>query len=280
MKQYMVKHQIVNTYGSEFHSRLCEGEEFFDSHFHKNYEIILCIEGKCQLSVAGNNYELKKGQAAFIMPFQIHSFHTEINSSVRYTTFHEALILTLSRVLDGSIPESPIYTPTAETLGYFCSQSLKLFGKDSGMLRRISPPSKRLKAKGILYSLESEFLEQSTFHKTHDTEAVVSKTLEYISKNFKNNISLHTIATDMGYNYQYLSRTFNYTLGMRFKRLLNLYRLENALYNVLDTKKPITEIAFESGFQSIRSMNKAFADAFGCSPTELRRRDERLNDTN
>ena len=258
------------------YNEICENEEITEAHFHKNFEIIVCLKGTCALTVADNNYVLREGQAAFIMPFQIHGFRVECGSSVRCTTLQKALILTLAEVLNGSIPDTPIFTPTEETFSYFCNQSQLLFGSNSGMQERISPPFKRLKTKGILYSIESEFLEQASFHKTIETEAIVTKVLEYISENFRNNVSLREIAEQTGYNYQYLSRTFNYTMGTKFKKLLNQYRLEYALYIIHDTDRPITEVAFESGFQSVRSLNRVCFEAFGCSPTELRRRDEKI----
>ena len=276
MNQSLVRHQTNNTYTSEFHSYICDSEERVEPHFHKNFEIIVCTKGVCRLNVSEREYILTEGQAAFIMPFQIHSFQTEKSASVRCTTLRKALILTLAEVLNGSIPDTPVFTPSPETFNYFCEQAFLLFGNNSGMMDRISPPFKRLKTKGILYSIESEFLEQATFRKTVETEAIVTKVLEYISENFKNNISLHQISESTGYNYQYLSRTFNYTMGTKFKKLLNQYRLEYALYIVHDTNRPITEIAFESGFQSVRSLNRVCYETFGCSPTELRKRDKRL----
>ena len=150
MTQSIVRHQTKNTYNSEFHSHICENGERMESHFHKNFEIIVCLKNSCQLTVAENKYVLREGQAAFIMPFQIHSFSTENGAAVRCTTLRKALILTLAEVLDGSIPNTPVFNPSKETFDYFSNQSPLLFGKNSGMLERISPPFKRLKTKGIL----------------------------------------------------------------------------------------------------------------------------------
>ena len=202
---------------------------------------------------------------------------TESGSSVRCTTLRKALILTLAEVINESAPVTPVFTPSAETFNYFCNQSLQLFGNDSGMLDRIAPPFKRLKTKGLLYSIESEFLEQAIFKETGEKEDIVTKVLEYVAENFRNNVSLHGIAEGTGYNYQYLSRIFNHTMGTKFKKLLNQYRLEYALYIICDTDRPITEIAFESGFQSVRSLNRVCLETFGCSPMELRKRNKKIN---
>ena len=39
-----------------------------------------------------------------------------------------------------------------------------------------------------------------------------------------------------------------------------------------ETSLPITQVAFESGFQSLRSFNHVCISIFGQTPTELRRR--------
>ncbi len=271
MKPTLVHHQTENTYISEFHSYICYSRKNSAPHFHKNFEVIVILKGSCRISVAGQEYELNEGQAAFILPFQIHSFQIIDGALVRSTTIHESLILTLARALDGSIPETPVFTPTQPTYNYFCGQIDTLFREDSGMLKRITPPAKRIKVKGILYSIESEFLEQVNLHRMKDTENITMTVLRYITDNFKNNISLHDIAQSTGYNYQYLSRTFNSMMGINFKKLLNQYRMEYAYYALQDTDQPITVIALESGFQSIRSFNKVCIDTFGCSPRELRK---------
>ena len=84
-------------------------------------------------------------------------------------------------------------------------------------------------------------------------------------------ISLKTIARDRGYNYQYLSRTFNKIVGINFKRLVNQYRMEYAFAKLQDTNLPLSQIAFESGFQSIRSFDHVCRSVYNKSPMELRR---------
>ena len=58
---------------------------------------------------------------------------------------------------------------------------------------------------------------------------------------------------------------------MSFSDLLSLYRLEAAAALLDETDKKITEIAFESGFQSIRSFNNSFRAQFGMSPSEYKK---------
>ena len=271
--QNIVHHQLEHTGKIEFSTYICDTFEKCPSlHFHKNFEMLLVIDGECDLTLSGHVYRLKKGEAAFILPFQIHKFSIQSNSSVRCTTFHEHLILTLSRALDGKRAKTPIFYPSRSIFDFFLYQTNVLFGSDSGLQIRIEPPSKRNKVKGLLYIIESEFLEQAELISTKGVEAVTMTVVQYITENFQQNISLKDAAQAMGYNYQYLSRTFNDIIGINFKKLLNQYRMEHAYAMLQDTDLPISRIAFESGFQSIRSFDHVCKEIFNSSPKELRKK--------
>lgn len=59
---------------------------------------------------------------------------------------------------------------------------------------------------------------------------------------------------------------------MSFTDFLNLYRIETALRLLDETDKKITDIALESGFQSVRNFNEAFRKKIGISPSEYKLR--------
>ncbi len=266
-------HKIGHTFLAEFSSYICGHEEAELTrrvHFHRNYELIVVLRGHCVCTVNKTAYHLEQGDAIFILPFQSHSFAPEADSEVRCSAFHEHIILTLSQTLNGNVPTPPIFHPSDEVFQFFTSQMQMMFGNDSGMIKRITPPAKRIKVKGVLYVIESEFLAQTELisgkGETDATMAVVT----FISKNFRSNISLADAARETGYNYQYLSRTFNQILGCNFKSLLNQYRMEYAFSLLQDTELPLSQIAYESGFQSIRSFNNTCQRIFGKTPRELK----------
>ena len=129
--------------------------------------------------------------------------------------------------------------------------------------------------KGLLYSLESEFIEQVSFERTGDFENTTTTVLSYISENFKENISLKDIANRIGYNYQYISRTFNGMMGMNFKQVLNLHRMQYAYRALKRSDMSVIDIAYDSGFQSVRSFYRVCEEMYGCSPAELRKKERR-----
>ena len=259
----------------ELHSHVCNMNTRSTPNFHRNLELLVVLDGTCKLFVSNSSYEMKAGEAAFVMPFQIHHFIVGDNSHIICTTFHESLINSMHEIIVGARPNTPVFTPSKSTYDYFCYQNHELFGKNSGEIRSIEPEAKRLKVKGLLYSLESEFIEQATFDRIDDFECVTTTILNYISENFKDDITLKDIAANTGYNYQYVSRTFNSMMGMNFKQVLNLHRMEHAFRALKRTDRSIIDIAYDSGFQSVRSFYRVCLELYGCSPAELRKRERR-----
>ena len=270
MKQ-AIYHQLEYSGKNEFSSCVYAKAELCpSSHFHKNFEILIVMQGSCVCTVDGNQYVLNENEAIVFLPFQIHSFSVMENSVARCTVFHEHLILTLAQSIEGKKPEVPVFHPTEGIRAFFLSQMAFCFGEDSGMQKRISPAFKRMKVKGCLYMIAGEFLEQATFVPISVGDTVAMNVLQFISNNFRRDISLKDIANSTGYNYQYLSRMFNQIFGKNFKKILNQYRLEYAYALLQDTQLSVSEISFESGFQSIRSFDHVCQETFHKSPLKLR----------
>lgn len=267
-KHYL--HQIDSTIGSEFSSCLHESCRI-SPHFHRNFEIIVVLEGECLCSVNSESYTLTKGEAAFICPLQVHEFALEGNSVARRITFHEHIILTIFNSIKNQIPRSPVFNVSPELMSMLSTRLDALYGNDSGLIMRIEPYHQRMLVKGLLYLLGSEFLSCAELIPRTQSDTVAMEIAEYISENFRNDISLHDIAKEKGYNYQYLSRVFNRYTNMNFKRMLNQYRIQHAYAMMQDTELPLSVICFECGFQSLRSFNQVCKETFVKTPSELKR---------
>jgi AraC-like DNA-binding protein len=264
-------HQTDNTIGSEFSSALHENCRIAP-HFHRNFEIIAVLEGSCLCTVNSESYTLAKGEAAFICPLQVHEFALEGNSVVRRITFHEHIILTIFQSIKNQVPRSPVFNISPDLMSMLSMRLDDLYGNDSGLIQRIEPYHQRMMVKGLLYLIGSEFLSHAELIARTQSDTVAMEIAEYISENFRNDIFLHDIAKEKGYNYQYLSRVFNRYTNMNFKRMLNQYRIQHAYAMMQDTELPISHICFECGFQSIRSFNQVCKETFGKTPSELRQR--------
>ncbi|MFO1243257.1 MAG: helix-turn-helix domain-containing protein [Rickettsiales bacterium] len=84
-------------------------------------------------------------------------------------------------------------------------------------------------------------------------------------------ITRDTVASRLKISEQLLSRVINQRFQKNFNEFLNYYRVEEAKQKLTFEKElPITNIAFDVGFNSIASFNRVFKDMTGQSPTEYR----------
>ena len=98
----------------------------------------------------------------------------------------------------------------------------------------------------------------------------MQKALRYIEENYMQDISLSQISEESNLSRFYFSRLFRKTTGMNFNNYLNRFRIEKAEEKIRTTRKPIIEIAYETGFSSIRTFNRSFRSIMECNPQSLR----------
>ena len=84
-------------------------------------------------------------------------------------------------------------------------------------------------------------------------------------------ISLAALAESLGCSPRHLRRTFEEAYQVRPVEYLTTCRLLLAKSLLTDTRLPVTEIAFASGFRSLRRFNEAFRERYRLAPTALRK---------
>lgn len=89
-------------------------------------------------------------------------------------------------------------------------------------------------------------------------------------------LRLPQIARECGVSASHLSRVFHHAAGLTFHEYVVRRRVEHARHLVLTTDRPITHIAFQSGFGSLSQFNRAFRAAFGKAPRQLRAERDRV----
>ena len=263
------KNQEYTNIISEFNASVLTAENSI-MHFHDKYEIILVAEGSCCLTVGDEKYKIDQGEGAFICPLQIHEVKPHDNSLIWRLNFNHNIILTVAQSIDGRIPKNPKFKIENETLAYVFWLLQSSHGWDGTESRFIAPYDNRIRAKGMLYLILTDFLASAVLISTPKTDAVAMEIALYISNNYNNNISLKDFAREKGYNYQYLSRAFNNFMNMSFKSLLNYHRMQRAYAMLQDTNLPVSYVGLECGFQSIRSFNQVCRKVFGKTPKEIR----------
>ena len=81
---------------------------------------------------------------------------------------------------------------------------------------------------------------------------------------------IDSLAEKLGISGRHLRRVFDEQLGASPLEIIQSRKLHLAKQLILETRKPITEIAFASGFSSVRRFNEAFRKCYRTTPTQMR----------
>jgi AraC-like DNA-binding protein len=99
----------------------------------------------------------------------------------------------------------------------------------------------------------------------------VERAHEIISTDFRQRLTVTSLASAAGCSPFHLSRVFRTATGMTLHRAVLRRRLREGLEWLLDEPDRVTTIALASGFASHSHFTDAFRREFGCSPTDARR---------
>ena len=110
--------------------------------------------------------------------------------------------------------------------------------------------------------------------KDHDLKNIQSE-LEQLMENDKiyceEDISLKSLATELGLSQHQLSEFFNDFLKINFVSFINRYRIREAKKLLLEERvTTVLAIAYQVGFNSKSAFNSSFQKEVGCSPSEFR----------
>jgi AraC family transcriptional regulator of adaptative response / DNA-3-methyladenine glycosylase II len=101
---------------------------------------------------------------------------------------------------------------------------------------------------------------------------LAQKAAEHISSGALNGRSVKSLATELGMSERHLRRALDREIGASPFTLALEHRLRAATRLLVETRFPITQVAYASGFQSLRRFNAAFRQHFQMSPSQWRQR--------
>ena len=100
--------------------------------------------------------------------------------------------------------------------------------------------------------------------------AIVMKTVDYIEDNLDGELTLDIIANEMLYSKFHLNRLFSEEVGCTIHKYIQMRRLTESAEKLVNTDKPIVQIAFEAHYNSQQSFTFAFRELYVFTPQEYR----------
>ena len=111
---------------------------------------------------------------------------------------------------------------------------------------------------------------QIAFQSDHAEPANMTRARQYIDEHKAEDLTLKQVATAVNMSSFYFCKQFHNAVGCTFTKYLARVRVEAAKKMLLDPNARVSEVAYDSGFQSITHFNRVFKNLVGHSPTEYR----------
>ena len=238
----------------------------YPPHLHETPEFIYVTNGTLELGINQEFFHMEKGDFAIVFPNTIHHyqvFSLGTNSAVyAYSpltmTGHFLDILLQYNPKCPVIPHQKVHLDVVNAIQSMVEESnINSIVEQAYlqiMLARSIP----------LFELEER--------KIKDCDDLIYQTVSYIAGHFKEDLSLERLAKDIGVNKYTISKVFSVTFHKNFNQYLNEQRIHYACSMLEYSDCPITQIAFEAGFQSQRTFNRSFQEIYNMTPREYRNR--------
>jgi len=117
---------------------------------------------------------------------------------------------------------------------------------------------------------DTEVFDKLQLDKIEQIDYLSKQTIQFINKNYMNDISVYNIADSLEVSETYLSRIFNKNVGISIPNYINQYRIGKAKEYLLNTNLKLYEISEKVGFNSLAYFNTTFKRVVGCTPSSFR----------
>lgn len=243
------------------------------SHFHNEIELVYVVEGTVTLHTNSRRYSICPGEIAVIMPGEIHSYTSECVNRCYVIKFYpvtdvEGADFSHLRFIEHVITQKHTFHADAQQL--MNNVAKEFTERNCGYELAINCDLSNII---LLFLRNVPFASVSSEENKKQSKQLelLYKVDSYVTQNYSGHISLEDIASHTGYSTYYFSHFFKETAGQNFSDYLILFRLERAMYAINNSRKSLTDIAFDCGFNSIRSFNRAFQNYLKITPSEYRK---------
>ena len=247
-------------------------------HWHDEFEIIYVRSGFLTVSISGESYIGKTGEAFVVSPGNLHLMGSQ-SGTVDYYTFLFPLKYISFRTDDmldeklleplnsGHLMICPRVNDTAKEL---CEQLIKIYeAKNDESESKITT---QVRTKIILLQFILEMWKKGFVieNDTSGRNTVEKEMVSYIQQNFTGKISLKEFGEQFHLSEKYISRYFKEHFHITLSQYITYLRLENAKQLLQDTDLSVTETAMQSGYQNVSYFIRSFKKTYGISPLKYR----------
>ncbi|MEO5600211.1 MAG: AraC family transcriptional regulator [Cyclobacteriaceae bacterium] len=130
-----------------------------------------------------------------------------------------------------------------------------------------------METQGIILQLLSRFLgsEHFQFERKGVIPSKISNAIHYIQTNLQQTLTVANLAARANQNSDYFSRIFAEHMAERPLAFIRLKRIERAQFLIITTDLSFTEIAVQTGFQTLSYFSRIFKNVAGQTPSKYKK---------
>lgn len=254
-KDYYIEERFVNK------------GEYFSPHWHDYFELEIVLGGEGAHIYNNTNYTLSSGSIYLMSHYDFHEFFAKEDMQIIKLQFNE-------NVLPSELNDFLFLSHNR-----FCcavdkneiQHIIKLFSIIKCEEQRRGLFSEML-IKNLIAEIIITVIRNSSPNENAVTPSLLQNAVAYIRNNFREPLSLKSLAKHCNVTPNYLGFQFTKKMGISFSDYLNTVRLRYAC-NLLDnTDLSVKEIAFASGYNSVEHFGYTFKKVLGDSPLNYKKR--------
>jgi len=243
-----------------------EDDIIFPAHLHHQVEICYVLGGTMTVVIDDITQTLCKGDIAIVLPNHVHSYESPADLKHIILTFSIDFCSDFNHVFSSLCPNFPfLFNGTFQPE---ISRCMEVMSEKYDISHAGNLPLMR----GYLNVLLSLLFDTLPIARitVKEEQDLTSKVLNFMLHNYKSPICLLQVARHFGVSRFEISRVFSNKINISFCSYLNALRINHACHLLLTTILPMTDISFESGFESPRTFYRVFHEVCSTTPIQYR----------
>ena len=230
-------------------------------HIHSHLEMIYASNGSSITTLDNQEFVLEEGDLFLSFPNQIHFYYDQSPVNGYMVIFSPDLFKDLKEDFQNKRPARPIIKRSQ--LPADIAKRLAVITEKNAS----DSVYDRICAKGHLLALLGELIPQMNMVPVSADHESIKNLMNYCSENYTENLTLDSVSRELHLSKYYISHIFKERMNIGFTDFINSLRTEHAC-ELLKKDVSITDVAFSSGFSSIRTFNRVFLENMGMTPRD------------
>ena len=251
----------------------------YRAHWHNAAEFMVILKDHCVFRIGDQEYRASKGDLVLIWPREIHEIISTPEEGTAFIQFSPTLLeqnldlVSIYRLITRChIIEAAKAPDVTEAVADKLSKIREIFETHEYL--------GETKCKVLIYEILlriSGYVIRERGQQFGEKDLIgpywsyIRKICSYIVEHSSEKLTETDVADAVGLSPFYFSKLFRKYMQTSFPAYLSGIRVRTAIRLLADEDLTITDCAFQAGFQSTTTFNKAFRDTTGYSPREYRK---------